>query len=868
MAFGVIWGSSESGHDWLLNSVAKQFTGNSNSTSPKDVLPILVFALPILIAGAVAAIAVKQSGVSTSGGAVYSDKHLVRQQHRIPSLPHSCPQWVHQCLMIFYKGGHMLGDVDRKNVLIIFVIVPLTFFIFNFIQRHMEHLVGMEDEDEIKNKKLMEQANAFGFGALVSLNLQLLPVARYSPLLKLVGWNETRALFFHVWIGRMVVWFSLIHGGMHSYRWVAVRHEPLWNMITIPSGCWGDWDHYEPSCNYGTDCSCYDHFRNMTGYWAGLSLLVIFFSSLNSFRRKFYTIFVRIHIIAGPLCLLAIIFHYPRAIFYMAGGMLYYLASSMPVFVETRLAAWREGRNQKAGVALVSAQAIGSNGGDRPCVSLTLQVSETAMERYRPGQFVKLLAPEISSQPHPFTINQVVAVDGVETNQMRIIFRQTGQFTKRLGQRLLIAHNPHNDEPIPPPLIHLDGFHGGDSRLDQLLRHDSVLIVAAGIGITPYLSLLQNLYACSVRGRDQHDQHYRYQDEEDNTGSDNESTHRPRKSVQLHWICRDRPLIEYVRAEYLDHVVGQVGEYDIQCTIHFTGETPIIEDVEMSPQQRGLILSNNRTNDNADGIVGETASYGSTDSSEEDEDEHMNRDGSFQQFINPESAQPFQSSKFAVGSKSSYGGNVPMFTSFILIGGFGLITIWICCNNWRVGYLVAAVPLLIWCVVISVLLNNIMPDNGDLGSVLRGRSALAGATSTPTTTSRGMNSSYHGLQLGIIDDGGQNTASEDEERPTLSLAADGCSSVNTATTTDTGMVSGEADPSATTASVEVSHGRPFLPNILSEANLDDALLPAIFVCGPVALMQSLRGCIKSRRLLRQPGRCRGRVSMYEEAFEM
>jgi hypothetical protein len=56
MAFWVIWGGTESGYNWFLNSVARQFS----AIEPKSALALLVLALPVLLSGIVATICLKQ----------------------------------------------------------------------------------------------------------------------------------------------------------------------------------------------------------------------------------------------------------------------------------------------------------------------------------------------------------------------------------------------------------------------------------------------------------------------------------------------------------------------------------------------------------------------------------------------------------------------------------------------------------------------------------------------------------------------------------------------------------------------------------------------------------------------------------------
>ena len=132
-------------------------------------------------------------------------------------------------------------------------------------------------------------------------------------------------------------------------------------------------------------------------------------------------------------------------------------------------------------------------------MSLTLAASDEATLSFEPGQYVKLLAPEISSISHPFTMNRVPG----KLHELRIIFRATGSFTHQLSRRLTSGSKL--------PIVRIDGFYGNVNRVEQMLKHDSCVLVAGGIGITPYLSMLQQVASIMAATR---------QEEQENTSID------------------------------------------------------------------------------------------------------------------------------------------------------------------------------------------------------------------------------------------------------------------------------------------------------------------------------------------------------------
>jgi Ferric reductase like transmembrane component/Ferric reductase NAD binding domain len=486
---------------------------------------------------------------------------------------------------------------------VIFLVIPLTIYTAATIHRHLSGKEKMSLDDE-----LMDVGNAFGMSATVALSVVLIPVSRHSPLLRMLSsWSPAHAIYLHHMAGRLVVIGGLIHGCMHTYRWTILQGHGFFEMIVPPRHCWtmtSNNDDDVRNLHEGHDSGqeaehaaaddddenfCYEKFRNLTGALAGVALVVLAVTTTFSWiRRRFYTLFWSCHVLAAPLVYIMVILHYEKAILYVAGGVLYYLATSVPVWWEmtnkASLCCNSTSNNiNMTVVPIVAVQRIPTGGGSSDgnggatdtaatattsCVmSVTIQVDPMALERFRAGQYVRLVAPEISILAHPFTINlcplslQHQQQHGPEANTstttstneddvangggtghhyyMQIIFRATGHFTKQLAQRLLVMNtNNATLQERPLPVLQLDGFHGPSNRLrTALLEHDVVLIVAGGIGITPYLSLLhqlhQNLVASLLRAKDTH-QRRQFRT----------------KRVVFHWMCRDEALIDYIKREY------------------------------------------------------------------------------------------------------------------------------------------------------------------------------------------------------------------------------------------------------------------------------------------------------------------------------
>jgi hypothetical protein len=253
-----------------------------------------------------------------------------------------------------------------------------------------------------------------------------------------------------------------------------------------------------------------------------------------------------------------------------------------------------------------------------------------ALQRYQPGMYVYVSVPEISCVSHPVTINMVPKNN--QPKQLRIIFRQVGPWTRALGKQILTS-----------PMF-VSGYNGCPNRVAQVLQHDVSVIVAAGIGITPYLSLLS-----SVLLAQQNNSLY---------GSEKTTT---TTQVLMHWICRDAKLVDYIRKEYFEPLVQQASSNRnngcrIQIMVHQTG---------------------------GDDMVAATTMF--TDEPQDDDEEKasdLEKTMASQECSGSTTAGvPFHPSRFSVGSRSRRVGNLCGALAFFSIAWVGLWIVWYYYSN-------------------------------------------------------------------------------------------------------------------------------------------------------------------------------------------
>jgi NADPH oxidase len=106
---------------------------------------------------------------------------------------------------------------------------------------------------------------------------------------------------------------------------------------------------------------------------------------------------------------------------------------------------------------------------------------------FLPGQYVFLNVPDVSPlQWHPFTLTSCP-----EENFQSVHIRMSGDWTKKLGYRL----GSHADNILVSaelPSLYVDGPFGTPSQ--EVFQYETVVLIGAGIGITPFASILKSLW--------------------------------------------------------------------------------------------------------------------------------------------------------------------------------------------------------------------------------------------------------------------------------------------------------------------------------------------------------------------------------------
>ena len=598
----LLYGGTSQGKHWFRNLIPNDNNGGA--------LLLIVFTLPLFIANTAALLLLKDGAASdgeneTKASNLHADRGAHQKQtcyNKVQSMMRrilassqsfTIAYIILPCVAFFLCSAqrHYLSAMETYPV-----------------QTHSNidniNQTALLEENEDYNYKiaawrwtlLQHISNCSAIVGLIAFSHLLVPVSKHSPLIVLLKWTPQEALVMHKYAGRLAICGVVVHGFghlMHAYwRWwslfisdYGIVSEPnvlqnknwmeksFWRGFIPPMECWQQYFRrdnsasseldFGPGCiNDDVSCSCLDFWINFTGMCGLIALLVLMAGSLNHIRRHYYKVFYIVHIIAAPLFMIFSVLHYHRAIMYLCPSLLYYASQTIPVYVESWLS-----RRKSKGSRIVSVSKIPCPSRQRPncnVLSIEFEASHDTMNKYQPGSYCTLQIPSLSLVAHPFTVNIVPG----QSNRLRIILRQIGPFTTKLVELIESNRQPDANQTIEDekkecdaesqynstlslPAMHINVY-DTSPRMAQVYHHDSALIIAGGIGITPYLSMLTEI-------------------------ASSRQASSPLKSVVLHWICRDAALIRFVYGQYLASILdksngtNQDGNVSIRIITHFTG---------------------------------------------------------------------------------------------------------------------------------------------------------------------------------------------------------------------------------------------------------------------------------------------------------
>jgi predicted ferric reductase len=445
------------------------------------------------------------------------------------------------------------GEPNFNAMAIWLAFLPITIGVLAYLPSSIEYadeVAALQGSTRAAKLRVKAIASLFARASIVCLVFFLIPVTRHSVLLAAMGWSPIHALRIHVWLGCMAFVFMLIHAGLLVAVWLLHSEYPVKQQIVPDPKCWTLTWTGEAEKEYQPDC--YHAFANSTGIVAAVSFIILWGSSLNWVRRRNYRLFYTLHVTFGTLTLLGTILHVHWYILYLIPSITCYLASTTPTLVQALASRFR------GGVTIRKVVPVEDGGG---CVEVHLEAHPTATAALSrdPCQFIKVCVPAISLIWHPFDVYKSYAADGEpDDDTVRFLFRPVGPFTKELAKRL--ASNAER------PIMLVDGFYRGSDKVELAMQHDCVTMVAGGVGLSPYLTLIPALLRRIAQAE---------------KAGDAKTT-----SIVLHWVCREPGLCSHYVENYLSSIVKRARALNLDASlaifVYLTGGTKKVAAADLS----------------------------------------------------------------------------------------------------------------------------------------------------------------------------------------------------------------------------------------------------------------------------------------------
>lgn len=186
--------------------------------------------------------------------------------------------------------------------------------------------------------------------------------------------------------------------------------------------------------------------------------------------------------------------------------------------------------------------------------------------KYTPGQWIFVQIPELSKfQWHPFTITSAP-----EDPYVSMHIRQVGDWTESLGERLgvgpsvvkTMTQSAMNGKEkglsqgdfveidttlssVSLPAVRIDGPYGAPA--EDVFSAEVAMLVGAGIGVTPFASILKHIWYRQKRGQ-----------------------LRSLRRVEFFWVCRDAPSFGWFQSLLQEVEAAQADPNFLRINIYLT----------------------------------------------------------------------------------------------------------------------------------------------------------------------------------------------------------------------------------------------------------------------------------------------------------
>ncbi|XP_015577794.1 ferric reduction oxidase 8, mitochondrial [Ricinus communis] len=368
-----------------------------------------------------------------------SKEPVTRRQARIPTSGISNPVIVNS----------FVGVLSTLEILVVlFFILFLAWTYYVRIANDFKKLMPAKSLNlNLWQLKYLRVATRFGLLAEACLALLLLPILRGLALFQLFGIQFEATVRYHVWLGTSMIFFATLHGASTLFIWGVSHH------IQDEVRRWQKTGRIY-----------------LAGEMALVAGLAIWITSLPQIRRKRFEIFYYTHHLY-VVFLIFFLFHAGDRHFYMVfpGIFLFGLDKLLRIV------------QSKPDTCILSARLF-------PNKAVELILPKDPSLKYTPTSVIHMKIPSISKfQWHSFSIT---SSSNIDERTISLIIRGTGGWTSSLYNMIQAELDSNADQMSCIPTA-IQGPYGPASV--DFLRYDSLLLIAGGIGITPFLSILKEI---------------------------------------------------------------------------------------------------------------------------------------------------------------------------------------------------------------------------------------------------------------------------------------------------------------------------------------------------------------------------------------
>jgi len=299
---------------------------------------------------------------------------------------------------------------------------------------------------------------------VANLPLLYLFAAKNQPLKLLTGYSYEGLNIIHRRLGEVMCLLALLH---------SIGMIGVWYTILRPVGM--------------TLVKFLLMKMILLGIGAFVAYELIYFTSLGSFRQRWYELFLGLHVILQAAALILVWFHHHGSRPYVGAALAIFLIDRLVyrMFIKrkTTSASLRVMEDEKT-VALCTQVSLGKQ---RSVLSYLCGTSNIA-GGWKTTEHVFLTVPSLAHkhiiQAHPFTVASKAPSANDQEARLELLIRAQNGFSADL---LRYARNHHK------AAIKLDGPYGSQSAFHMLRDSDNAIVVAGGSGIAVTWPLISSL---------------------------------------------------------------------------------------------------------------------------------------------------------------------------------------------------------------------------------------------------------------------------------------------------------------------------------------------------------------------------------------